>query len=201
MSRQGIAVLGFVLALASAGTAAADEEPQRGSVEEEPQRGGVNVFLRGGAGNYTGDLGDNVNVGPTWGLTLDIQPLRFVGFELGYEGSRNTAKTELLDISLTRHGGSGLVKVLLPLFNAVKPFVGVGLGISNVSIGGDPGGAFESDVVAELPLAAGFEFNSGALTAGARATYRLLLDENLGRQVDDPQGGFFDVALTLGVRF
>jgi hypothetical protein len=187
-----MAVLGFVLALASAGTATADEEPRRGR---------VNVFLRGGAGNYTGDLGESFNVGPTWGLTLDLQPLRFVGFELGYEGSRNTAKTALLDISLTRHGGSGLVKVLLPLFNAIKPFVGVGLGISNISIGGDLGGAFESDVVAELPLAVGFEVNSGVLTAGARATYRLLLDENLGRQVDDPQGGFFDVALTLGVRF
>ena len=192
MSRQNIAVLGFVLALASAGTATANEEPQRGS---------VNVFLRGGAGNYTGDLGENVNVGPTWGLTLDLQPLRFVGFELSYEGSRNTAKTALLDISLTRHGGSGLVKVLLPLFKTVKPFVGAGLGISNIGVGGDLEGVFESDVVAELPLVVGFEVNSGALTAGARATYRLLLDENLGKQVDDPQGGFFDVALTLGLRF
>ncbi len=193
MSRQNIAVLGFVLTLAFAGTAAAEEE--------EPRRGSVNVFLRGGAGSYTGDLGDNVNVGPSWGLTLDLQPLRFVGFELSYEGARNTAKTELLDISFTRQGGSGLVKLLLPLFKAVKPFVGAGLGISNISIGGDLQGAFESDVVAELPVAVGFEVNSGALTAGARATYRLLLDENLGEQVDDPQGGFFDVVLTLGIRF
>ncbi|HYH99495.1 outer membrane beta-barrel protein [Hyalangium sp.] len=192
MTRQSIAVLGFVLALASAGTATAEEERQPGK---------VNLFLRGGAGNYTGDLGDNVNVGPTWGLTLDLQPLRFLGFELGYEGARNTAKTALLDISLTRHGASGLVKLSLPLFESVRPFVGIGLGISNITIGGDLRGAFESDVVEEVPLALGVEFISGALTAGARATYRLLLDENLGEQVDNPQGGFFDVALTLGARF
>ncbi|HYH98803.1 outer membrane beta-barrel protein [Hyalangium sp.] len=192
MSRQGIAVLGFVLSLASASTATADEEPRRG-------RG--NVFLRGGAGNYTGDLGENVNVGPTWGVTLDLQPLRFLSFELGYEGARNTAKTALLDISLTRHGASGLVKLSLPLFDAVRPFVGVGLGISNITIGGDLRGAFESDVVQEVPLALGVEFNSDALIAGARATYRLLLDENLGEQVENPQGGFIDVVLTLGARF
>jgi hypothetical protein len=192
MSRQNIVGLVLVLALVSAGTAAAGEEPRRGK---------VNVFLRGGAGNYTGDLGDHVKVGPTWGLTLDLQPLRFLGFELGYEGARNTAKSLLFDISLTRQGGSGLVKLSLPLFDAVRPFAGVGLGISNISIGGDLRGAFESDVVEEVPLALGFEFNSGALTAGARATYRLLLDENLAEQLDNPQGGFFDVALTLGARF
>jgi hypothetical protein len=191
MSRQNIAVVGFVLALAFASTATAEEERQRG-------RG--SVFLRGGAGNYTGDLGDDVKVGPSWGLTLALQPLRFLGFELGYEGARNTAKSALFDISLMRHGGSGLVKLSLP-FEAVKPFVGVGLGISNISIGGDFQGVFESDVVEEVPVALGVEFNSGSLTAGARATYRLLLDENLSEQVEDPQGGFFDVALTLGLRF
>jgi len=192
MSRQNVAMLGFVLALCSAGAAVADEEPKRGK---------MNVFVRGGAGNYTGDLGDDVNVGPTWGLTLDLQPLRFLSFELGYEGARNTAKTALLDISLTRHGASGLVKLSLPLFEFVRPFVGAGLGISRITIGGDLRGAFESDLVQEIPVAVGVEFNSGALTAGARATYRLLLDENLREQVDDPQGGFFDVALTLGARF
>lgn len=192
MARQGIAMLGFVLALASAGTARADEEPRRGK---------VNVFLRGGVGNYTGDLGDNVHVGPSWGLTLELAPRRFLSFELGYEGARNTAKTELLDISLTRHGGSGLVKLSLPLFEGIKPFMGVGMGISNIAIGGDLQGFFESDVVAELPVAVGVEVSSGAFMAGTRATYRLLLDENLGQQVDDPQGGFFDVVITLGVRF
>ena len=192
MSRQSVAVLGFVLALAFASTATAEEERRR-------EKG--SVFLRGGAGNYTGDLGDNVKVGPTWGLTLNLAPLRFLSFELSYEGARNIAKSALFDISLTRHGGSGLVKLSVPFFEAVKPFVGVGLGISNISIGGDLRGVFESDVVEEVPLALGIEFNSGALTAGARATYRLLLDQNLANQIDNPKGGFFDVALTLGTRF
>lgn len=192
MSHPRIAVLGFVLALGLAGPAAADDERPRGK---------VNVFLRGGAGNYTGDFGENVDVGPSWGLTLNVQPLRSLGFELGYEGARNTLDTELLNVSLTRHGASGLVKLSLPLFESIKPFIGGGLGISHISVGGDLDGLFESDVVEEVPLAAGVEFNVDALTAGVRATYRLLLDEDLSEQLDDPQGGYFDVALTLGARF
>jgi hypothetical protein len=65
MCRQAVAVWVFVLALGAAGTAAAQQEPQRGK---------VNVFLRGGVGNYTGELGESFEVGPSWGLTLNVQP-------------------------------------------------------------------------------------------------------------------------------
>jgi len=191
MSRQAIAVWGFVLALGAAGTAAAQQEPQRGK---------VNVFLRGGVGNYTGELGENFEVGPSWGLTLNVQPLRFLGFELGYEGARNTGKTVLLDHALVRHGATGLIKLSLP-FELVRPFVGGGLGISRISASGDFEGAFGSDMVEEVPVALGIEFNTGRLTAGARATYRLLLGEDFSEQAENPQGGFFDVTLTLGARF
>jgi hypothetical protein len=191
MSRQAIAVWGFVLALGAAGTAAAQQEPQRGK---------VNVFLRGGVGNYTGELGENFEVGPSWGLTLNVQPLRFLGFELGYEGARNTGKTVLFDHALVRHGATGLIKLSLP-FELVRPFVGGGLGISRISASGDFEGAFGSDMVEEVPVALGIEFNTGRLTAGARATYRLLLGEDFSEQAENPQGGFFDVTLTLGARF
>jgi hypothetical protein len=191
MSRQAVAVWGFVVALSFAGTVDAQEERQRGK---------VNVFLRGGAGNYTGEFGEGFEVGPTWGLTLNVQPLRFLGFELGYEGARNTGKTVLFDFALMRHGASGLVKLSLP-FELVKPFVGGGLGISHLSPSGDFEGAFGSDMVEEVPVAVGIEFNTGMLTAGARATYRLLLGKDLSEQAEDPEGGFFDVALTLGARF
>jgi len=38
-------------------------------------------------------------------------------------------------------------------------------------------GLYESDVVEEVPMVAGIEFNTGGLTAGVRATYRIQVDE------------------------
>ncbi|ADO73262.1 outer membrane beta-barrel protein [Stigmatella aurantiaca] len=193
MLRTGIKALGLMLVLGTAGTAAAQEGPQ----------GRVKVFLKGGVGDYTGDVGESVKIGPTWGLTLNVQPLRFLGFEVGYEGGRNSIATDVLDLALTRHGGSALVKLGLPVLEAVKPFVGVGIGISRISVGGDllQRGDYVSDTVKELPLVAGIEFNTGSLTAGARATYRPFLDQNIREQVEDPSGGYFDFSITLGARF
>jgi len=192
MSRHGMAVLGVVAALGLAGTAAAQEDPS----------GKVKVFLRGGAGNYTGTLGDIAKVGPSWGVTLNLQPLRFLGFEVGYEGARNgISDAGIFDLALTRHGGSALAKLSLPLVEIVRPFVGVGIGGSYVFADGTLLGGYQSGLVGEVPLAVGIEFNVGKLTAGARGTYRLLLSEDLSDQVDSPSGGYLDVVATLGLRF
>jgi hypothetical protein len=192
MVGKGIAALGLMLGLGTAGTAAAQEGPQ----------GRVKVFLKGGVGDYTGDLGESVKIGPSWGLTLNVQPLRFIGFEVGYDGGRNTVGTDDIDLALTRHGGSALLKVSLPI-EPVKPFVAAGIGISRISIGGDllQRGDYVSDTVTELPLVAGIEFNTGALTAGARATYRPFLEQNIREQLEDPSGGYLDFTITLGARF
>ncbi|WP_434386860.1 hypothetical protein [Melittangium boletus] len=192
MSRQTMAVLGLVAALGTAGTAAAQEDPT----------GKVKVFLKGGVGNYTGTRGNFVQVGPSWGATLNLQPLRFLGFEIGYEGAYNPISSAgVFDLALTRHGGSALAKLSLPFIEVVRPFVGVGVGGSYVFAEGTLLGGYRSGLVGELPLAAGVEFNVGKLTAGARATYRLLLSEDLSNQVEDPSGGFFDVVATVGLRF
>lgn len=192
MSRHGMAVLGLVAALGTAGTAAAEEAPT----------GQVKVFLRGGVGNYTGTLGDIAETGPSWGVTLNLQPMRFLGFELGYEGAHNpVSEAGVFDLALTRHGGSALVKLSLPFFEAVRPFVGAGVGGSYVFAEGTLLGGYRSGLVGELPLAVGIEFNMGKVTAGARGTYRLLLEEDLSEQLDNPSGGFFDVVATLGMRF
>ncbi len=192
MLRHGMSVLGLVAVLGMAGTAAAQEEPT----------GKVKLFLRGGVGNYTGDLGEISKTGPSWGLTLNLQPMRFIGFELGYEGARNViSRAGVLDLALTRHGGSALAKLSLPFFEAVRPFVGAGIGGTYVFTEGTLLGGYESGLVGEVPLTAGIEFNLDSFTAGARATYRLLLDEDLSSQLDEPSGGFFDVVATVGLRF
>lgn len=188
---QGGALMAVVL---SAGPALAQKK-----------QGDVNVFLRGGIGDYTGDLGDLSSTGPLWGLTLNLQPTTFLGFEVGYEGSQNkVSDSRLFDgPSLVRNGGSALVKVSPPFLTAVRPFAGVGLGLSYVDVRGAGAGLYGSDLMEEVPLAVGLEFNSGGLTAGVRGTYRLLIDQDFANvtSTDDNGGGLMDASLTLGARF
>ncbi|MBN8471932.1 outer membrane beta-barrel protein [Corallococcus exiguus] len=171
----------------------------------QKKQGDVNVFLRGGIGDYTGDLGDLASTGPLWGLTLNLQPTTFLGFEVGYEGSQNkVSDSRLFDTpSLVRNGGSALVKVSPPFLTAVRPFAGVGLGLSYVDVRGAGAGLYDSDLMEEVPLAVGLEFNTGGLTAGVRGTYRILIDQDFAdaTSTDGAGGGLMDASLTLGARF
>lgn len=199
MVRRGIRAGALALALAAAGSAAAQERRDAG------KRGDVNVVLRGGVGDYTGGLGDLTSTGPAWGVTLNVQPTTFIGFELGYEGSQNGVDdVRLLDEpSVVRQGGSALLKLSPPFMTAVRPFVGAGLGMSYVDVRGQGADLYESDTMQEVPLAAGVEFNSGAITAGFRTTYRVLVNEDFAQQAatDENEGGLLDASLTLGARF
>ncbi|WP_224245571.1 outer membrane beta-barrel protein [Hyalangium gracile] len=194
MHNKGLRVMAFVLGLGVAGTALARDEDKKGDLK---------VFLSGGVSEYTGELGEDINTGPAWGLTVNVQPTNILGFELGYTGSSNTVDNGLLpDARLTRNGATGLIKLAPPFIEVVKPFVGAGLGASYVSASGGAG-LYDSDLVEEVPVAAGVEFNKGGLTAGLRATYRLLVDESFASDASlgNPQGGLFDASLTLGGRF
>lgn len=186
--------MALVLGLGVGGTALAQDDERQGKLK---------VFLRGGVADFTGDVGEDIDSGPAWGLTVNVQPTNILGFEIGYDGSRNVIADDVLpDGSLLRHGASGLVKLAPPLIEVVKPFVGAGLGVSYISAKGGLE-LYDSDLVEEVPLAAGIEFNTGGLTAGVRATYRLLVDESFAADAapGNPQGGLFDASLTLGGRF
>ncbi|WP_174257063.1 hypothetical protein [Myxococcus xanthus] len=115
MHPTGIRAATLALAFAALGTAGSAATQER----RDGKRGDLNVFLRGGVGDYTGGLGDLTSTGPAWGVTLNIQPT-------------------------TR----------------------------------------------------------GALTAGIRTTYRVLLSEGWADgAVEDTNGGLLDASLTLGARF
>ncbi|RKG99680.1 hypothetical protein D7V97_31310 [Corallococcus sp. CA053C] len=176
-----------------------------GTAFAQKKQGDVNVFLRGGVGDYTGDLGDLSSTGPLWGLTLNLQPTTFLGFEVGYEGSQNqVSDSRLFDgPSLVRNGGSALIKVSPPFLTTVRPFAGVGLGMSYVDVRGAGAGLYDSDLMEEVPLAVGLEFNTGGLTAGVRGTYRVLIDQDFAdlTATDNGGGGLMDASLTLGARF
>lgn len=171
-------------------------------------QGDLNILLKGGVGDYTGALGTFTSTGPTWGALVNFQPFLFLGVEIGYDGSRQKVDdnrfAEDARPSLTRHGGSALVKLSPPFLESVRPFVGAGLGASQVGVSGDAAGLYQSDFMEEVPFAAGLEFNAGAFTAGVRTTYRLLLNEDFADAAlaeGGPGGGLFDAALTVGGRF
>jgi hypothetical protein len=178
------------------------------TAEARPRRdkqGDVNVVLRGGVVNFTGELSDHFEAGPGWGVLVNVQPLNILGFEVGYDGSRNHISNERIAQSpaLTRHGASGLIKLGPPLLRRIKPFVGFGIGVSSLQVSEGAEGLYKNDIVEELPLAAGLEFNSGAVTAGLRGGYRLLLDETVAQNAaaGNPQGGILEGSFTLGLRF
>ena len=189
------AVLAFAVAFPTA-------EAQR----DRGRQGDVNVFLRGGVGDYTGELGDFTDAGPTWGLTLNVQPWNILGYEITYDGTRNIVNDERLAQApaLTRHGISGLIKLAPPFIERVRPFLGAGVGASLINVSESGQSLYKNDFVEEVPLAAGIEFNTGALTAGLRTTYRWLIDESFAdaaTAAGNPQGGLLDAQLTLGGRF
>jgi opacity protein-like surface antigen len=173
---------------------------------ENQDQGDVNLTLRGGLADFTGDLAAVTRVGPSWGAALILQPTNVLGLEIAYEGSRNELDDARLASfsAITRHGASALLKIAPPFLERIKPFVGAGLGASRVGVADSAQGLYRSDIMEEIPLVAGLELNSGALTAGLRGTYRYLLDEAFAQpsqEVGNREGGLMDASLTLGARF
>jgi hypothetical protein len=198
MAFRGIRMATLSLALGLAGTAMAQGKGDK--------QGDVNVFLGGGVGGYTGDLGGLTDTGPAWGVTLNVQPYKMLGFEVGYAGTKNDVTDDRSSAeapSFLRHGASSLVKVSPPFMERVRPFVGAGLGVSYVFVRNGQTSPYNSDLMEEVPLAAGIEFNSGALTAGLRGTYRILVDDNFADAAvpGDASGNLVDTTLTVGGRF
>jgi opacity protein-like surface antigen len=158
------------------------------------------VTVRSGITAFTGDLGDETNVGGFLGVQVDAQPLRLMGIEVGYEGSANGFE-ESGSGSLWRHNLGALAKLGPIVDNRWQPFVGAGVGVSYI----DPTGmadvtTFDNDFVFEVPLAAGLEYRFSNLTAGARATYRIM-DGEAFAPGDVDEGDLFTAGFSLGGRF
>lgn len=196
LSTRMFGAAALVAALTSAGAARAADDDRQGD---------VNVFLKGGLSSFTGELADVTGAGPAWGVALNLQPFNVVGFEVGYDGTKNDLDDDRAGGSarLTRHGATGLVRLSPPFVERIKPFVATGLGASYVRVSDDDSGLYRNDFLEEVPVVAGLEFNTGALTAGLRGTYRFLFDERFAEraQPGNPEGALFDAALTVGGRF
>jgi opacity protein-like surface antigen len=166
----------------------------------------VGVDVRAGLGGYTGDLGAETGVGPTFGINAEADPWPLFGVELGYEGQRLPIDDTRVpnDSSLWRHNGTLLGKVGPLIDQKWRPFVGAGVGLSYVNPSDNTSGVYDTDFQTELPLAAGVDYHFGNLFAGARATYRLVGGEELTTLPgtgQDAKGSIFNGNITLGGRF
>jgi hypothetical protein len=195
----GLGALAATLALAMPAFA---QEREVSIYDDDAGRGGLTrdlgVTVSGGVNAFTGDIGENTGAGGFVGVQANSRPLPLIGLELGYEGSRNPF--EDFDGSLWRHNVGALAKVgpQLGQNGNLRPFVGAGFGVSLLNPSEDGEIFFDNDVVTEVPVAAGIDYKLGAVTAGARATYRFLGGENLGLAQD---GNAVNVGLQLGGAF
>lgn len=158
------------------------------------------LTVRSGVTAFTGDLGGETDVGAFLGIQAEARPLRLLGVELGYEGSANGFEEDDSG-ALWRHNVGALAKLGPVLDDRWMPFVGAGLGVSYLDPTGEAGAdVFDDDFVAEVPLAAGIEYRFSGVTAGARATYRIVTGEGFAPGNID-EGDLFTAGLSLGGRF
>ncbi|MCP3138483.1 porin family protein [Pyxidicoccus xibeiensis] len=158
------------------------------------------LSVRSGVSAYTGDLGGGTDVGGFLGIQAEGRLFPAVGLELGYEGSANGFE-ENDSGTLWRHNVGALAKLGPIVDDRWQPFVGAGLGVSYLDPTGEAGAnIFDDDVVAEVPLAAGIEYRFSGVTAGARATYRIVAGEDFAPGNVD-EGDLFTAGLSLGGRF
>ena len=158
----------------------------------------LSVAVTGGLNTFTSDIGDTTSTGAYLGLQANSRPLPLLGVELGYEGSRNPF--ENVEGGLWRHNVGALAKVGPELLRngQLRPFVGAGFGVSTLNPSEDGEILFENDFITEVPLAAGIDYNFGAVSAGARATYRLVGGEDLGLNQD---GDIVNYGIQVGGAF
>jgi opacity protein-like surface antigen len=87
----------------------------------------------------------------------------------------------------------------------LRPYVGVGAGVSYLNATSGAERLYRNDFVTEVPLAAGLDYNFGkGIFAGARASYRLLFGEEFAdaaTPTGDSSGNLLNIAATVGGRF
>ncbi|MCP3142707.1 outer membrane beta-barrel protein [Pyxidicoccus xibeiensis] len=193
-------------ALCLSGPALAIEAQKVGEALNYSDTPPVGIDVRVGLGGFTGDLGDQTGVGPLFGINAGAQPWSFIGIEAGYEGQRLPIDDNRVGDGegIWRHNVGLLAKVGPLIDEKWRPFVGAGAGLSYLNPSDDAEGIYDSDFVSELPLAAGVDYRLGNLFAGARATYRIVGDEEVVNDAvtnNDEKGSLFNASIMVGGRF
>jgi opacity protein-like surface antigen len=200
-----------VVTLCTAGSAFAAIDATR--VGEElnlnEEKAQVGVDVRVGAGGLTGDLGERTAPGGLLGITAHADPWRYFGVEAGVEGQRLPIDDDRVgdEQAIYRWNGNVMAKGgPLLLRDTLRPYVGVGAGLSYLNATEEAEDLYDNDFMAELPLAAGVDFRfTKNISAGARASYQILFFDEFADDAitdeDNPDGNLFNIGVTVGGRF
>jgi len=204
-----------MVALCTAGSAFAAVEAsdvgERLKFNQDQTKVGLDVRL--GVGGLTGDLGARTAPGPLLGITAGAQPWQFIGVEAGVEGQRIPIDDDRVgdEQALYRYNLGVLAKAgPLVMQEKLRPYVGLGVGVSYLNATDEAETIYDNDILAEVPLAAGLDYRfTDNIFAGARASYRVLVGDEFADTAsvtldptdDNPDGNLLNFALTVGGRF
>ncbi|WP_241758612.1 outer membrane protein [Pyxidicoccus parkwayensis] len=170
------------------------------ALQPAPGFGAPGLTVHSGLLHYTGSLGEETKVGTYLDILAEATLFPLLGVEAGYEGSANGFSESNVG-TLWRHNASVLAKFGPTLGGHWKPYVGAGVGLSYLDTSGEADQQpFTNDWAPEVPLAAGVEYRFYGVTAGARATYRVLIGDDVG---SGPyyEGDILSAGVSLGMRF
>lgn len=187
MSAAAIAALASGTALADAQgdqttTVVVTEEPGAPSITPKNP---VNVTLNGGIEGYSGNLASRLSPGPTYGVSIGVDPVRFLGGEIGYSGAVNEVAKKVTGGAsansgpdLMRNGGYVILKPgwTFPTgtdeSSSVRPYFLGGYGLDQYDPHGRTGSfGFRSETVSNVPMGAGVQMRAGGFMADARFNY------------------------------
>lgn len=181
----------------------AQEVGKKLNLKHEEMEAGLDVKL--GIGNMTGDLAAHTGTAPLIGIAATAQPSPLIGIEVGYEGERFPIDAALVGSGqgIYRHNFGLLAKAGPLLGKHWRPYVGAGAGLSLINPSEGAEFLYKNDFTEEFPFAAGLNYKIGAISAGARATYRVMLGESFADNATPGQsnGDLFDASLMVGGRF
>ncbi|MBF5042463.1 hypothetical protein FGE12_08625 [Aggregicoccus sp. 17bor-14] len=175
-------MLGLGLGLFVAAAAGAQQMP--------PTALGLRLNLSAGVEVYTGELGNAYTVGPAGGVSLSMQPLPFLGAEVGYVAGLHQVDSTLNDGGLVKgydivHHGLHLAATLGPWLHGVRPYALAGGGVSLTDVRGPKNPDFRDDVDFFVPVGAGLMVSAGRFALDARLSYQFLFDQE---SVSAPDG-------------
>lgn len=154
-------------------------------------------------------LDDVLAPGPLWTASVGVQPLNFLGIELGYTGSAHELDTRLTGenndgaingADIVRNGGHAVATIGLPT-PVIQPYAVGGVGIDRYDYRAAETAQFQDDTAGRAPIGGGLRAAVGPVTADARATYNVLFEQEFAPQIPNSEANTYNVSLNLGARF
>ncbi len=170
----------------------------------------ANIRVGGGVEGLGLTLDNRLTTGPLWSAAAGLQPLSWMGVELGYSGSTHEVDSSFFPVGddgavagadFVRNGGQVAVTVNAPL-RFIQPYALAGIGIDNYNWRGDSNIGFKDDTSGRVPLGGGVKGSAGPFVADVRFNYNVLFDQQFARLGPNDQiGSTWDLGAQIGGQF